>query len=76
MNKPRGKDYQPKRLALSIDPPAIVIEYLDAQSGKLYHHTMKLGKVLARTQDQAKIVRYLRGKHSPYFTQQIKDSQL
>lgn len=35
-------DFQPKRFALSYDPPTIVLEYLVPSTGKLYHHKMRL----------------------------------
>jgi hypothetical protein len=35
-------DFQPKRFALSYDPPTIVLEYMVPSTGKLYHHKMRL----------------------------------
>lgn len=35
-------DFQPKRFAVSYDPPVIVLEYMVPSTGKLYHHKMRL----------------------------------
>ena len=60
-------DFQPKRIALSYDPPMIVIEYLVPSSGKLYHHRMKL-KHLKPDSETKEMITYLQKRHPLYFT--------
>ena len=59
-------DFQPKRLALSYDPPVIVLEYLVPSTGKLYHHKMKLRHLKADS-DVDEMMDYLEKRHPLYF---------
>ncbi|KAL4480248.1 hypothetical protein ABPG74_020764 [Tetrahymena malaccensis] len=71
-----GKEIIPKRFGLMYDPPTITLEYLDPNSGKLYHHKMKLKKLQEDT-DVKDAIDYLRKKHETYLNDdQITDDQL
>ena len=59
-------DFQPKRMALSYDPPTIVLEYLVPSTGKLYHHKMKLRHLKAES-DVDEMMDYLEKRHPLYF---------
>jgi centrosomal protein CEP19 len=51
-------DFQPKRFALSYDPPVIVLEYMVPSTGKLYHHKMRL-RNLTKDSKISDIMNYL-----------------
>ncbi|KAL4506088.1 hypothetical protein ABPG72_013849 [Tetrahymena utriculariae] len=71
-----GKEIIPKRFGLMYDPPAITLEYLDPNTGKLYHHKMKLKKLQEDT-DVKDAIEYLRKKHETYLNDdKITDDQL
>lgn len=52
------QDFQPKRFALSYDPPVIVLEYMVPSTGKLYHHKMRL-RNLTKESKISDIMNYL-----------------
>lgn len=57
----------------------VVLEYMVPDSGKLYHHKMRLESKMQETFDVKQILEYLKKKHSLYFTKgnpKIKDSQV
>jgi len=70
-------DFQPKRFALSYDPPMIgklriaddplVLEYLVPSTGKLYHHKMKMMRLTPES-DTEDMLDYLKKRHPLYFT--------
>ncbi|EAR93493.1 hypothetical protein TTHERM_00424610 (macronuclear) [Tetrahymena thermophila SB210] len=71
-----GKEIIPKRFGLLYDPPTITLEYLDPNSGNLYHHKMKLKKLQQDT-DVKDAIEYLRIKHETYLNDDsITDDQL
>jgi hypothetical protein len=51
-------DFQPKRFAVSYDPPVIVLEYMVPSTGKLYHHKMRL-RNLTKDSKISDIMNYL-----------------
>jgi len=51
-------DFQPKRFALSYDPPVIVLEYMVPSTGKLYHHKMRM-KNLTKDSNVSEMMKYL-----------------
>jgi len=59
-------DFQPKRFALSYDPPVIVLEYLVPSTGKLYHHKMRL-RNLKHDSSIDEMMQYLEKRHPLYF---------
>ncbi|CDW76243.1 UNKNOWN [Stylonychia lemnae] len=59
-------DFQPKRFALSYNPPVIVLEYLVPSTGKLYHHKMKLRQLNHESEPQD-MLDYLKKRHPLYF---------
>ena len=59
-------DFEPKRLALSYDPPTIVLEYLVQSTGKLYHHKMRLRQLKADSNIE-EMMAYLEKRHPLYF---------
>ncbi|KAM3136862.1 hypothetical protein pb186bvf_011121 [Paramecium bursaria] len=62
----KSKNFEPKRLGLKYNPPTIVLEYLQPQTGKLYHHKMKLLKLKPDTPANHAL-EYLRKKHATFF---------
>ena len=63
-------DFQPKRFALSYDPPTIVLEYLVPSTGKLYHHKMRLRNLTKESKIDEMMV-YLEQRHPLYFMNPI-----
>lgn len=58
------------------DPPTIILEYMVTNTGKLYHHKMKLLK-LRGDSDPKEAVEYTKKKHAMYFTNgKISDEQV
>ena len=63
-------DFQPKRFALSYDPPTIVLEYLVPSTGKLNHHKMRLRNLTKESKIDEMMV-YLEQRHPLYFMNPI-----
>ena len=63
-------DFQPKRFALSYDPPTIVLEYVVPSTGKLYHHKMRLRNLTKESKIDEMMV-YLEQRHPHYFMNPI-----
>lgn len=59
-------DFEPKRFALSYDPPTIVLEYMVPSTGKLYHHKMRL-RALTKETKVSDMMDYLEKRHPLYF---------
>ena len=59
-------DFQPKRFAVSYDPPVIVLEYMVPSTGKLYHHKMRL-RNFTKESKVDDIMLYLEQRHPLYF---------
>ena len=59
-------DIEPKRYALSYDPPVIVLEYMVPSTGKLYHHKMRL-RALTKDMEIDDMMKYLEKRHPLYF---------
>lgn len=85
VRKPISDKFAPKRLAISFDPPTIstisfylVLEYLVVDTGKLYHHKMRLDSILKRgNSNRNDILNYVKNKHYLYFINgKVKDAQL
>lgn len=84
--KPVCENFVPKRLAVSVDPPMIsidfsisVLEYMTPDTGKLYHHKMRLESKMQETFDTKLLLEYLKKKHVLYFTKgnpKLKDAQI
>lgn len=70
------KDIIPKRFGLNFNPPTIILEYLVPQSGKLYHHKMKILKLKYNTKP-SDALDYLKKKHYQFFMgDKISDEQI
>lgn len=56
-----------------------VLEYLVPDTGKLYHHKMRLQSKMEQTLNRDELLKYLKNKHHLYFTNanpKIKDAQI
>jgi hypothetical protein len=85
LRKPVSNNFSPKRLAISFEPPMLsnpspnaVIEYLVVDTGKLYHHKIRLDSVLRKPKvARDDLLNYVKTKHHLYFANgKIKDAQL
>lgn len=79
VRKPVAANIVPKRFGMNVDPPMLVLEYLVAETGKLYHHKMRLQSKMEETLNKAELLAYVKHKHQLYFasaTPKIKDSQV
>mmetsp|Transcript_16745 Transcript_16745/g.29325 ORF Transcript_16745/g.29325 Transcript_16745/m.29325 type:complete len:174 (+) Transcript_16745:90-611(+) len=61
-------DVCPKRFGLNYDPPAIILEYLEVSTGKLFHRRVGL-KRLRATADPARVAEKLRQKNRALLTE-------
>ncbi len=53
------------------------MEYLAVDTGKLYHHKMRLDSILKRSPNRIDILNYVKNKHYLYFVNgKIKDGQI
>ena len=59
-------DYIPKRFGLAYNPPQIVVEYQKPSSGKLYHHKIKLQKLLSLKSKISEIIEEIYKNHNIY----------
>lgn len=59
-------DFEPKRFALSYDPPTIILEYMVASTGKLYHHKMRI-KQMTKESKIDDMMDYLANRHPLYW---------
>jgi hypothetical protein len=59
-------DYIPKRFGLAYNPPQIVVEYQKPSSGKLYHHKLKLQKLLSLKSKISEIIEEIYKNHNIY----------
>ena len=59
-------DYIPKRFGLTYNPPQIVVEYQKPSSGKLYHHKIKLQKLLSLKSKISEIIEEIYKNHNIY----------
>lgn len=81
---PASDNFVPKRLALSIDPPMIsicpfnqVLEYLVPDTGRLYHHKIRLQDRMEHTLKTEELLAFIKDNHRPYFKNgKISDQQL
>ncbi|OLP88944.1 hypothetical protein AK812_SmicGene29649 [Symbiodinium microadriaticum] len=58
----------PRRFGLNYDPPAIILEYLEVKTGKLFHRKVAL-KRLRASADPARVAEKLRQKNRPLLTE-------
>eukprot|EP00931_Biecheleriopsis_adriatica_P006065 TRINITY_DN107523_c0_g1_i1.p1 TRINITY_DN107523_c0_g1~~TRINITY_DN107523_c0_g1_i1.p1 ORF type:complete len:190 (-),score=44.75 TRINITY_DN107523_c0_g1_i1:19-531(-) len=58
----------PKRFGLNYDPPAIILEYLEVSTGKLFHRKVGL-KRLRPTADPTRVAEKLRQKNRALLTE-------
>mmetsp|Transcript_71164 Transcript_71164/g.169899 ORF Transcript_71164/g.169899 Transcript_71164/m.169899 type:complete len:169 (+) Transcript_71164:34-540(+) len=58
----------PRRFGLNYDPPAIILEYLEVKTGKLFHRKVTL-KRLRASADPARVAEKLRQKNRPLLTE-------
>lgn len=61
----------PKRLGIKYDPLAIILEYLEPSSGKLYHHKMKLGRI-KENDDSHAVFERLAKRHQRYLSRIVE----
>ena len=59
-------DYIPKRFGLAYNPPQIVVEYQKPSSGKLYHHKIKMQKLLSLKSKISEIIEEIYKNHNIY----------
>ena len=85
MRKPISDNFAPKRLAINFEPPTLsnhlidlVMEYLVVDTGKLYHHKMRLDSILKKSNvNRIDVLNYVKNKHHLYFVNgKVKDAQL
>ncbi|CAJ1399862.1 unnamed protein product [Effrenium voratum] len=58
----------PRRFGLNYDPPAIILEYLEVSTGKLFHRKVGLKRLRAGT-DPARVAEKLRQSNRPLLTE-------
>ncbi|CAK8993538.1 Centrosomal protein of 19 kDa (Cep19) [Durusdinium trenchii] len=58
----------PRRFGLNYDPPAIILEYLEVSTGKLFHRKVAMKRLRAST-DPARIAEKLRQVNRPLLTE-------
>lgn len=63
---------------ISTNPISLVIEYLVVDTGKLYHHKMRLDSILRKAKvTREDVLNYVKTKHYLYFVNgKVKDAQL
>jgi hypothetical protein len=85
VRKPISENFAPKRLAINFEPPtlstivlSVVMEYLVVDTGKLYHHKMRLDSIFKKSSaNRIDVLNYVKNKHYLYFLNgKIKDAQL
>ncbi|CAK8993621.1 Centrosomal protein of 19 kDa [Durusdinium trenchii] len=59
----------PRRFGLNYDPPAIILEYLEVSTGKLFHRKVAMKRLRAST-DPARIAEKLRQVNRPLLTEE------
>lgn len=68
VRKPISNNFAPKRLAINFEPPTIILEYLVVDTGKLYHHKMRLDSILRKNNvNRNDVLNYIKTKHHLYF---------
>jgi len=72
--KVHASEIEPRRFALRFDPPAIILEYMVINNGKLYHHKMKLPKLKGDSKLD-EVLAALKARHSQYLMKS-SDKQL
>ena len=58
--------YKPIKLGVAVQPPALIIKYVDANSAHPKHHQVRLEKFRAKLELEG-IREYILKKHGPYF---------
>ncbi|CAL1166425.1 unnamed protein product [Cladocopium goreaui] len=58
----------PRRFGLNYDPPAIILEYLEVSTGKLFHRKVALKRLRSST-DPARVAEKLRQVNRPLLTE-------
>ncbi len=68
VRKPVSSNFAPKRLAINFEPPTIILEYLVTDTGKLYHHKMRIDSILRKPNvNRNDVLNYVKTKHHLYF---------